>query len=106
MPVYALLADGVDFRSALSRSVNGVGQDWLQAGLFVLVFTLLFLVSLIPLGLGQLVTLPMSVIIGSLVYRDMIGMPGTGPEEGSGGIEGPDGSARAQAVWPPKPGSA
>jgi len=100
-PVFALIADGVSFGNAFSRSFEGMKQDWLMATLYVIVFGLVILASAIPLGLGLLITYPMNYLSTALAYRDMIGM--TGP---SGGYPGPGAfypGPTPPGMWPPPP---
>ena len=98
-PAYALIADGVPVGDAITRSVNAMKQDWLRAGLF---FLTMFLVSIpaiiLTCGFGSFVIYPMFVLILSIIYRDMIGMPNVSSSDM------PAYSAGA-GVWPPPPGS-
>jgi hypothetical protein len=76
IPVYSIAADGESAVSAIKKSVSGMKADvWIGIPL-VLVFGLLYCVSLLPCLLGAFFTIPMALIIGSLAYRDMVGMPG------------------------------
>jgi uncharacterized membrane protein len=94
-PGYALLADGVDPKTAFKRSVDAVKQDWLAAtGLAFVMYLILFFSGLCLIG--GLVTLPMVAIMTSLAYRDMIGMPTVQQDVP---ILAPVGS------WPPSPRS-
>ncbi|HEX5323093.1 MAG TPA: hypothetical protein VFW40_04850, partial [Capsulimonadaceae bacterium] len=61
----------------LSRSWNAMKGSWFMAALFMLVLAIIALLSAIPCLLGLLATVPMFMIIASLMYRDMIGMPQT-----------------------------
>jgi hypothetical protein len=74
-PGFALLADGETFGSALGKSYNGMKVDTLNASALAFVFFLLYLLSACCV-VGALVTVPMGLIIASIAYRDMIGMPG------------------------------
>lgn len=97
LPAADLVADGRSVPEALSQSVNGMKRDWLNATLFLFVFILLIIASVIPCGLGLFVTIPMLYITAALAYRDMIGMPGGSPPSELG-----YGTA-APGVWPPPP---
>ncbi len=100
-PSMALIADGVPLGQAVSRSIDGMKKDWLMAGVFVFVFALVILVSFIPCGLGALATYPMALIVLSLIYRDMIGMPLGNAAPVDANIYG----AAQPGVWPPSPSS-
>lgn len=96
IPTYAQIADGVSFSDAISRSIDGMKRDMWNGIAFLFVMGLIILVSLIPCGLGLLVTYPMFWIVSALAYRDMVGMPGTNaPVMGYG--------TAAPGVWPPPP---
>nr|MDQ2688519.1 hypothetical protein [Armatimonadota bacterium] len=97
LPAPAMVADGESPTGALSRSLDAMKQDWLTATGFVFVFLLLMLASVIPCGLGLLVTVPMLHVISALAYRDMAGMPNV---PGVGGVSY---SAPPPGVWPPPP---
>ena len=99
LPVAALVVDGRTAGQALSESVAGMKKDWLSAVLFVFVFTLLIIASLIPCALGLFVTIPMLHLVTALAYRDMIGMPGVNQAAPAYG-------AAAPGVWPPAPSAA
>lgn len=104
MPVYALVADGEPVMSALSRSFEGMKRDWLTGSLFGIVWGLVFIASMIPCGLGLLITVPMHFIIGVLAYRDMVGMPGALPEGVAGyGVSAPAYGQAQPGAWPPPP---
>lgn len=107
LPAQALVADGRSATEAVSQSVAGMKQDWLNAILFLFVFVLLVVASVIPCGLGLFVTIPMLHIAGALAYRDMIGMPGMAAPASPYGA-GPYGAppAYTPGVWPPPPGLA
>jgi hypothetical protein len=105
LPAQALVADGRSATEAVSQSVAGMKQDWLNAILFIFVFFLLIVASIIPCGLGLFVTIPMLHIVGALAYRDMIGMPGLGVPASPYGAA-PYGAPAAPGVWPPPPGQA
>lgn len=95
-PAFALIADGASFGDAFTRSFEGMKQDWFRASLYVLVFSLILLLGIIPLVF--LITTPMTYLSTSLAYRDMIGM--SGPSGGSAGFyptQGPPGA------WPASP---
>ena len=97
-PGYALIADGVSFGDAISRSFDAMKRDMWNAAAFMFVLLLLVIVSVFACGLGEFVTLPMLFLCAALAYRDMIGMPGANsPPSGLG-----YGTA-APGVWPPPP---
>ena len=99
LPGFALIADGEGVSNAISRSVEAMKRDmWSGAGLMI-VMGLVFLISLIPCGLGMFVTYPMLWIVSALAYRDMVGIPA-----GAGGYAPPGyGAPAAPGVWPPAP---
>jgi uncharacterized membrane protein len=74
-PGMALVADGAGAGESISRAFNILKSDWLGAVLFALTWNILLLVSIVPCGLGLLVTLPMVHILMALMYRDVIGKP-------------------------------
>ena len=100
-PGYALIADGESVGNAVSRSFDAMKQDMWNAAAFVLIMGLLVAVSIIPCGLGLFVTLPMFFLTSALAYRDMVGMPGTGPA--MPGYSAPYGTQ--PGVWPTAPGA-
>ena len=98
IPTYAQIADGVSFSDAISRSIDGMKRDMWSGIAFLFVMGLVILVSLIPCGLGALVTYPMLWIVSALAYRDMVGMPGGNPSAFGMGY-----GTAAPGVWPPPP---
>ncbi len=98
LPGYALVADGADASSALSRSITAMKQDLLSGAGFVFVMGLVLLVSIVPCGLGLFVMVPMLHIVSALAYRDMIGMPGS-----TVSASGPDYGMAQPGVWPAPP---
>lgn len=78
-PGAAMIADGDSARNALDKSWNAMKGSWLISAVFMLVLGILVMISSIPCGLGLLATIPMAVIISSLMYRDMAGMPNSEP---------------------------
>ena len=107
LPASALVADGRSAVEAISQSFAGMKQDWLNAALFIFVFSLLVVASVIPCGLGLFVTIPMLHIVGALAYRDMIGMPGiAAPASPYGAAPYGMPQAGTPGVWPPPPGQA
>jgi hypothetical protein len=110
MPGYAMVADGENGANALSRSVDGMKADWVNASLFAFVFYLMVgLGSFLTCFLGALVFYPMMFIVSALAYRDMIGMPPVGGVGGSGSpyqqYGQPGFSPQEPGVWPPAPSS-
>jgi len=97
-PGMVLVADGVSFSEAMSRSINGMKANWAMGGLLVLCFFLLYIVSAIPCGLGLLVTAPMGILIAALAARDMCGLRGPASTDYSVGYNAP-----TPGVWPPPP---
>ena len=94
--VAPLIADHHSFGDAFKLAIAAVTKDWFRAVGLVFIFSIVFIVSCCPCGLGMLITVPMTCIIPSLAYRDMIGMPkavNNAPPEGPGDS------------WPPKPQS-
>ena len=81
-PAAALIADGDGLRRAFARSWQAMKSQWQMAILFMLVMTVIVSLSGLLCGLSVFVAIPMLVIIASLMYRDMIGMPrGEAPPE-------------------------
>lgn len=104
MPLYALTADGESVLSAFGRSFDGMKRDWITATGFVFVWFLIYIVSAIPCYLGLLATIPMTVILGAIAYRDMVGMPGALPPNAMGYFPGVPSYGQPQAgQWPPPP---
>jgi len=101
LPGLAMVADGDKPMDAFSKSIQGMKNDWIMAGLFMLVFFLLLIASEIPCGLGLFVTMPMFFIIAVLAYRDMAGMQGINSPQYGMPSYGPD----IPGTWPPPPGS-
>ncbi len=97
LPSFALVADGIPVGAALSQSIKAMVRDLGSAIGLVFVFTLLYMLSALPCGLGLFVTVPMMFLLSALVYRDMIGIPNmvtpAGPTYGS----------PQSGVWPPPP---
>lgn len=56
--------------AGLTMSLNALKPHMISALIFIIVLGLIVLVSMIPCGLGLLVTLPMSVLAGAIIYRD------------------------------------
>ena len=102
LPAQALVSDGRSATEAISQSLAGMKQDWLNASLFMLVFSLLIVASCLPCLLGLFVTIPMLHIVSALAYRDMIGMPGLGAPVSPYGA--PPTPGYTPGVWPPPPG--
>lgn len=101
LPGPALIAHGAGVSDAFSRSLDGMKGDWLTAAGLAFVVFLLILVSVIPCGLGLLVTIPMYWLISALAYRDMVGMPNLPPPGGE--TYGYSEPAPPHGVWPPPP---
>jgi len=102
-PAFALIADGEDVFTAISRSVDAMKRDMWNAAAFAFVMSLLVIASYLAFCLGEFVTFPMFWIVGVLAYRDMIGMPGLGAPASPYGAA-PYGTPAAPGVWPPPPG--
>jgi hypothetical protein len=110
MPGYAMVADGESGTNAISRSIEAMKADWLNASLFALVFYLILGFGIwLTCFLGAFVFYPMMFIISALAYRDMIGMPNSG---GSGMFGAsapwqqygqPGFGPQTPGVWPPAP---
>ena len=104
MPLYALTADGESVLGAFGRSFDGMKRDWLTATGFVFVWFLIYGLSAIPCYLGWLATIPMTVILGAIAYRDMVGMPGALPPNAMGYFPGVPSYGQPQpGQWPPPP---
>ena len=113
MPGYAMVADGESGTNAISRSLDGMKADWLNASMFAFVFYLILLFgSLLTCFLGAFIFYPMMFIISALAYRDMIGMPSSGGPGIYSGVSGaapwqqygqPGYGQQAPGVWPPAP---
>lgn len=74
-PALALAADGQPSFQSIGRTYSGMRSQWPMAFVIRILLDLLAYVAMIPCGLGLLVLGPMYVIIPSLAYRDVIGMP-------------------------------
>jgi hypothetical protein len=74
-PAAALIADGEPLLAALGKSWNAMKGSWLLASVFMLVFFIILGVTAPFCLLPLLATIPMFMIISTLMYRDMIGMP-------------------------------
>ena len=74
--VSPLVADGRPVGESYSIAYEVLRKNWFRSSCFLFVFSLLTLVSYCPCGLGLLITWPMSYLIASLAYRNMVGMPG------------------------------
>lgn len=105
MPGFAMVADGESGTNAISRSVDGMKVDWLNAALFSFVFYLIIAFgTVLTCFLGAFVLYPMMFIISALAYRDMIGTPNSGgygappPTQPYGGF-----TPQTPGVWPPAP---
>jgi len=99
IPSAAMVADGEGALPALSRSMETMKQDWINASLFVLVWHWVIIASIVTCGLGFLVTIPMLCITSALAYRDMAGISGMPVMPAGYGQPMP-------GAWPPAPGSA
>jgi hypothetical protein len=95
-PTFAILADGETVPSAMTKSFDGMKRDWLGAAAFTFVFSLLTIISLVVccFCIPYFITTPMSFILSSLAYRDMIGFPPSVM---------PVAEAPAPDSWPPPP---
>ena len=101
-PAAALIADGESIAGALAKSWNAMKRSWLMASVFMLVFMIILWFSALLCLLGLLATVPMFMIISSLMYRDMIGMPaGQTPAPAMAGY--PYQQPNPPGVWPPPP---
>lgn len=111
-PAAAMIADGENVFTALGRSWGAMKKSWLPSSLLALVVAIVTWVSAIPCFLGLFVTLPMCVLISSLMYRDMVGMPQGSPPGMPGYYGQPPylgagyyGQRPADpGIWPPPPG--
>ena len=99
IPSAAMVADGEGTLPALSRSMEAMKQDWLNASLFVLVWHWVIIASIVTCFLGFLVTIPMLCITSALAYRDMAGISGMPVMPVGYGQPVP-------GAWPPPPGQA
>ncbi len=97
LPMFALLADGNGFRTAVSKSVTAIKQDWLRATGFAIVLTLLLVAGYLACCVGLLAVVPLVYLTSSLIYRDMIGMPTSGDVIEYAAPQSNEGS------WPPAP---
>jgi hypothetical protein len=74
LPTYAMIADGTPVFEAMRKSFAAMWHDRGVCAAFVFVVGVIIVASVIPLGIGLLVTLPMFCLISALAYRDMIGL--------------------------------
>jgi hypothetical protein len=58
---------------SLSRSFNLLKPHWSSAFVLSLVLGLILIVSAIPCGLGLLVTWPLIIVVGAILYNDFFG---------------------------------
>jgi len=59
---------------AMEASRKAISKHWFKVfGLYLVMF-LIYLVSMIPLGLGLIWTMPMFVMAGSILYREIFGV--------------------------------
>jgi hypothetical protein len=96
-PAYAMVADGVSISDAMNRSFSAMAKEWFMVGLLMFTVMLIMLLGCIPCFLGLFLTMPMWVIMSSLMYRDMVGMP-AGP-----GQDGMMYGTPQPGSWPPPP---
>lgn len=59
---------------AMEASRKAIHQHWFKVFGLYLVMMLICLVSLIPLGLGMIWTLPMFMMVGAILYRELFGV--------------------------------
>ena len=59
---------------AMEASRKAVHRDWWRVFGLYLVMGLLFVVSMVPLGIGLIWTWPMFVILAGVVYRSLFGL--------------------------------
>jgi len=97
LPAFALMADGVRLFPALRRSMVSMKGQTLPAAGFVFVQGIVFYAGQLLCGVGLLATLPMTVLVSALAYRDMAGMPDMAP------LPGPVYAPAGVGVWPPPP---
>ena len=95
LPAGGLLADGVDFRTAIKTSIKAKKGDWLRAAGFSFVFGCVFVGSFLACCIPMLATLSMGFIISSLSCREMVAGEGRALEVEE--YVAPPGS------WPPPP---
>lgn len=59
---------------ALEASRKAIHQCWFKVFGLYFVMVLIYLVSMIPLGLGMIWTLPMFVMVNAILYRELFGV--------------------------------
>jgi uncharacterized membrane protein/DNA-directed RNA polymerase subunit RPC12/RpoP len=75
MLVIPLIVDkGMGPWQAMEASRQAIHQCWFKAFGLYFVMVLIYLVSIIPLGLGMIWTLPMFVMVSAILYRELFGV--------------------------------
>lgn len=64
---------------ALETSRKAITKRWFGMFGFVLLLTLIIIISAIPLGIGLIWTLPLALISMGILYRNMFGVEGVAP---------------------------
>lgn len=73
--VMPLIVDkGMTPWQAMEASRQAIHQHWFKVFGLYIVMMLICLVSLIPLGLGMIWTLPMFMMVGAILYRELFGV--------------------------------
>lgn len=73
--IFPLVVDkGMDPWQALEASRKAIHPCWFKVFGLYFVMTLICLLSMIPLGLGMIWTLPMFVMVSAILYRELFGV--------------------------------
>jgi DNA-directed RNA polymerase subunit RPC12/RpoP len=59
---------------AMEASRKAISKHWFKVFGLYFVMVLVYLVSMIPLGLGMIWTMPMLIMVGSILYREIFGV--------------------------------
>lgn len=75
MLVVPLVVDkGMGPWQAMEASRQAIHRHWFKVFGLYFVMALIYLVSMIPLGLGMIWTMPMFVMVNAILYRELIGV--------------------------------
>jgi|SRR5579883_945953 len=102
-PAAALIADGEPALSALGKSWDAMKGQWLMSSLIVFVFLLLMFATAMLCLIPLLATGPMFMLLSSLMYRDMIGMPQAQAWTGTQYYPPSNYPPATPGAWPPPP---
>jgi len=60
--------------AALEASRKAVGKQWFRVAGLIITMVLIFIISALPLGIGLIWTLPMMIILFSVIYKNIFGI--------------------------------